>query len=204
MSLDVRLRNILNRLKDGGYVDKFDALSLSRIEVPGVPATVLDGSGISADEPKKLPGLKMLEDDVLSILTAERIREQGAIMFSKAELSRCEEEIAELTVGVFKRLRDLDATSDMTSVDIEGISTDLSLPKLRRRLQECYDTATAVLSAKAYAFDRVNEVCALYTSLLSAEAQACGIRYSAERSRLVVTPRQKELLSHQFFDTSEV
>ena len=200
MSIDVRLQNVLKNLVDGDYVDKFDALSLSAIEIDDI-------QDVPAAIPPELVvgGLRRLTDDVIKILTAESIAEQSALTRISSELLHCDNEAQRIVVDDYVNKSETwfsVAEAGGAQDKLKELNRDRST--LRNMLQDIHDEVTAIVYKKIYAYDKVHEIYEYYLISLAELATSVGIRYPSKRSNLVVAQQLNIVERNRFFSSDEV
>jgi hypothetical protein len=201
MSIDIRLQSILKNLIDGDYVDKFDAMSLSAIDIDDSHEASASISSIPS-----VGGLRRLTDEIIKILTKESVAEQSALTRINAELLRCDNESQRLVIDdyVNNRAAPLSPTGEASGArdKLKDLNGDRS--KLRNMLQDIHDEITAIVHKKIYAFDKIHEIYEFYLISLAEMATSVGIRCPSKRSNLMMSPQLKLVEKNSFFSSDEV
>jgi hypothetical protein len=232
MSIDVKLQKVYKNLIDGVYVDKFDAMSLSAVD--------LDGGEFPAGEPTIVPefstdllsrigddkatnnlrlrGLERLGLEIHQVLTSEYISEQMLMARVSNELLACDNEIQSMIVEGYcvvgrERLgfashpqlaTESNHNMQANSKKNDQIYSSYSKEDIIYRLQEAHEYCTAALMTKSFVFDKTEQIYRTYQDMLSELSQSCGVLSADKRSRIVVEPHLKVLMGNKLFEAESV
>lgn len=204
MSIDIKLQSLYKSLIEGEYVTKFDALSLSGVDLESSPAE----DGATPRTTPSMPGLMKLTEEIEKRLITEGINEQGLLMRINNELMECERAVQQNAVYKFMHSADKPASVDWASLPqaendiLSEEEQQVQLDWIKGRLQDLHAEIMNQLGAKCYVYKKVHGLYETYLKMIVEIAAQTGVRHPSTRAKIMVDAEMNKMLSNKFLATN--
>lgn len=199
-----KLLNIRQSLLVGEkYVSKFDALSISIIEI--------DEQNHYSTELPRMEGMRSLANDINNVLNEAYIEQQQPLSELRLSLSECkkisEEVLADMKHGNSNDHSSIDPEQFLDTMKQTSSSFTLSKTldkQLRPKLIEIYETVSSVIDAKFSMLEQVQDITDYYVRTVVAVAAGSSVLRAEDKVNYITRPHFSPLLTHRLFNSAEV